>query len=215
MSNSSATLRHRFPSWLIRHWRSLSALSAALLAYALLGFLLVPRLASNAAMDYVNNTLHRKLTLESVQFNPFTLTAQIAGLQLLQADDEAIVSFDSLRVNFEMSSIWQRAYTFKLVQLRGPAVNLVISPEGMLNLAALSDSDSTASTDAEALPAIRIGRFELANGKLDLTDHSRPTPFSTTVSPISFTLDNFRTEPTHSNAFHFTGKSNADESFDL
>ena len=84
--------------WLRAHRLALGVVLALLLLYTLAGFLLVPRLARNAAIDYVQRDLHRHLTIGEVRFNPFTFTVQIRQLALTEADGAPIAKFALLRI---------------------------------------------------------------------------------------------------------------------
>ena len=72
--------------WLRVHVRALGILVGLLLLYTLAGFLLVPRVARNAAINYVQHDLGRHLTIGSLSFNPFTLATEIRGLALSETD---------------------------------------------------------------------------------------------------------------------------------
>ncbi len=74
-----------------RHLRLLSVLGLLLLAYGLIGFLLVPRLIDKYATAYVHDDMHRQLRLGAVRFNPFTLTVEISKAQLSEADGAPVL----------------------------------------------------------------------------------------------------------------------------
>ncbi|MGE0115432.1 MAG: DUF748 domain-containing protein [Steroidobacteraceae bacterium] len=201
-------------SWLTRHWRLMSVLGGMLLAYALLGFLLVPHLIKKYAGEYVHHELHRQLTLGQVRFNPFTLSMQISKAELSEANGDPIAGFDYLLVNAQLSSLFTGSYNFRKIQLNAPDVHVIVDTQGRLNLD-FSDPNARPVTDSnKSLPAVRIGELQLNNGSVHLTDNSRSRPFSTDLTPIQFTLKDFRTEPNYGNAFHFSGASEARETFD-
>lgn len=99
-------------TFLKRRWKALAAVAFLLAAYTAAGFLLVPWVAKNAIESYVRTDLARRITIAKVSFNPFTLAAEIGGFALAEADGGPIVSFDSLRVRFAISSVIYRAWTF-------------------------------------------------------------------------------------------------------
>ncbi|MES1146770.1 MAG: DUF748 domain-containing protein, partial [Solimonas sp.] len=63
-------------------------------------------------------------------------------------------------------------------------------------------------------PRIHITKFELLKGELKFVDRSRPQVFDTELKPITFTLQNFRSEHDHENAFHFAATSDEQELLD-
>ena len=199
------------------HRIALSVAAALLAIYALAGFLWVPHLVRVNAQQYVADELGRSLTLGDVAFNPFTFRLSIDDAALSEKSGEVIAGFGSLVVNAELASIWQRAVVLKEVQLDAPDVNLVVQPDGAINLARLVPSRPAAETQqttAAPLPRIRIGRLAVNGGRIDFEDRARPTPFTATLAPIEFALVDFRTDLNHENAYAFSARSSAGESLD-
>ena len=73
-------------AWLRSHVRSLAIIAGLLLLYTLAGFLLLPRIARNQAIAYVEHDLHRQLAIGALSFNPFSLALEIRDLALTEAD---------------------------------------------------------------------------------------------------------------------------------
>ena len=63
-------LRARF----VRFWRWGAALALALAVYAGVGFLLVPHLLQRSAPSRLEEALGRKVLIERIRTNPFTLS---------------------------------------------------------------------------------------------------------------------------------------------
>jgi hypothetical protein len=202
------------PHKLAQQWIVLSVVGVVLLTYALVGFFWVPKFAREAATNYVSTTLHRQLTIGDLKFNPFTFTARASNIKLAEADGSLIASINELLVNAELSSLLHRAYTFKQVRITAPIINTVVNADGTINLAALKPTETQPATADNSLPAVRIASLELLQGELQFEDKTRPEPFSTTLKPIRFTLQNFRTQANYGNAFHFAATSEAGEFFD-
>lgn len=200
------------------HRVALGIAAALIVVYALAGFLWVPHLLRTQAQQYVADELGRKLALGDVSFNPFTFRLGIRDAALSEQSGEAIAGFASLVVNAELASIWQRAVVLKEVQLDAPDVNLIVGRDGSINLARLTPAKAApapASNEAAApLPRIRIGRLAVNGGRVDFEDRTRPAPFTATLAPIRFALDDFRTDLNHENAYQFAARSAAGESLE-
>lgn len=197
------------------HYRSVLLSVLGLLAlYALLGFWWLPNAARQWAVDYARTEMHRPLELGSVEFNPFTLTARVRNGALREADDSPLFRIDELLMNFEISSLWHRAYTFEQVRLTAPNLQAVVSEDGVLNLARLRSGPAEPAGASSELPAVRIGSLELVRGELHFEDRSRPVPFSAQLLPVEFTLRDFRTQPQYQNAYRFSATSTAGEHLD-
>ncbi|HKQ12266.1 MAG TPA: DUF748 domain-containing protein [Steroidobacteraceae bacterium] len=210
---------------MLRAWLAILALhrwalgiaTASIVVYALVGFFLVPHLLRTNAQEYVANDLGRSLALGEVSFNPFTFRLAVHDAVLSEKAGDPIASFKQLVVNAELASIWQRAVVLKEVQLDAPDVNLIVDRDASINLARLAPAKSESQPEPapaaadEPLPRIRIGRLAVNDGRVDFEDRTRPEPFTATLSPIRFALDDFQTDLNHENAYQFAARSSAGE----
>src|SRR5690349_24577177 len=108
--------------WLLKRWIWLASITAAIALYALLGFLLVPKLARDAITEYVQTDMQRKVVIDKLTFNPFTFTAEVTRFALTEADDTPVASFDALLVNAQLVSAFHRGDTFKEIRIDNPKV---------------------------------------------------------------------------------------------
>ena len=107
------------------------AVGAALItAYAVIGYHFAPRWVRDAAIAWVRDTWHRELTLKALRIDPFRLQLVADGVSLPDADGQPMLGFNHLLVNFEVSSLWHRAWVFSAVQLDAPAIRLVTRADG-------------------------------------------------------------------------------------
>lgn len=210
----------RSPLPLLRRFRiGIAAVVILVLIYALLGFLLVPKLARSAIQNQLGRD-GRQLAIDRFAFNPFSLDARIEGFALNDAQGAPLLAFKTLDVNAAVfASLWQRGLVLQEVSLGSPYVSLVRGADGTINLLALLPPSKKASQPAAgAPPRIRISRFAVDEGKLDLEDEmtsaGRPQPFVTTLSPIHFDLKDFRTEQAYDNAYQFSARVASGEELD-
>jgi hypothetical protein len=188
--------------------------------YATAGFFWVPYFARNLITNYVQHEMQRNISIGDLKFNPFTLTARVYKLSLVEADGSPIASFDSLLVNCELSSLIRRGVVFKEIRIEKPSVLLRVNADGSLNLTKLaptSDATTVATTNSDPaaeLPHIRIGTFALHGGRVALEDLSRPKPFTATLAPIEFSLTDFRLEPKFDNAYRFSAATPDEQRFE-
>ncbi len=198
------------------HRWALGIAAGLIVVYTLVGFFWVPHLLRTNAQKYVAEELGRSLALGEVSFNPFTFRLSVSDAVLSEKAGDAIASFKQLVVNAQLASIWQRAVVLKEVQLDAPGVNLIVERDASINLAKLAPPKDTSQPAAatepdEPLPRIRIGRLAVNGGRVDFEDRTRPEPFTTTLAPIRFALDDFQTDLNHENAYQFAARSAAGE----
>ena len=203
------------------HARLLIIIAALLLLYTLGGFLLVPHVARNAIVSYVQKNMGgRHASIGELKFNPFTFTVEIHQFALSEANDSPIASFDLLRVGASLTaSLVHRAWTLSEVRLEQPQVHALIDRDGTLNLAKLAPATEKPGKPAKpetdkSLPALRITSLGVHGGSVQFEDRSRAEPFSATLRPIEFDLTDFRTAPDFENKYRFSAQSAAGERLD-
>ncbi len=164
--------------------------------YALFGFRTVPELVREQARDFVQANYGRELQLGDIRFDPFKLQLEIEDLLLPDRDGQLLLAFERLFVDFELSSLWQRAFVFREVRLEEPAVRAVIRPDGSMNLADLAlPPDPEDSAKGDSLVAVWLKLLSVDSGRLEFEDLARTRPFAQVYDPITFSLQDFRTTP--------------------
>jgi uncharacterized protein involved in outer membrane biogenesis len=101
-------------------------LAGLALAYTGFGFLAVPAIIKSQAAQFAADKLHRQLTIDKAEFNPFTLHATVHGLKLMEPDGaSAFASFERLSLDIAWQSVVKMAPVVQEVRLAAPAVQLV------------------------------------------------------------------------------------------
>ncbi|HXA36010.1 MAG TPA: DUF748 domain-containing protein, partial [Steroidobacteraceae bacterium] len=192
----------------------ISAVVALLVAlYALGGFVFVPRILRSTLMEEIPKTLGATPTVGQIRFNPFLFQLEVRDLSLAAPGGERLLGFRRFFVDFELSSIWHRAYSFGTIEIDAPSANAVVARDGNLNLLQLKPKSAPAAKTPEKtqpVPALRIGSFKVTNGLVTYEDRSRPSEFSARLEPINFELTDFRTG-VEGGRFMLTGASKLGE----
>ena len=172
---------------------------AALLLYALAGFYLAPYLLERHLPRYAQDQLGSQATVGDVRINPFRLTLEAKDFRLEYPPGQPIVAFDRLLVDFQLSSLFRRAWTFADVQIDGLDLYVEVRRDGSLNLAAFMDRLARRYADVSSgdQPPRRwlLHHAALREGKLTFSDLSDPTPASTTFAPINLEVLDLTTLP--------------------
>jgi hypothetical protein len=175
-------------------WVRRAAVAAALVGlYALLGFQLAPRVLRSQAIAYVHEHYGRELGIGEVRVNPFLLQLDVRDFSLPDVDGRPMLAFHRLFVDFEASSLWKRAWTFRIVRLEAPRVSAVVRPGGTFNLADLAPGSTSPKPEAGPPPAVWLQALEVADGAVTFTDRNRSQPFTRELAPVAFSLRNFHT----------------------
>ncbi len=193
------------------------ALIGALLvgAYALLGFKVAPGMVRQQATQFVRATYKRELKLGDIRINPFTLTFEARDIALPDRDGQPMLGLRRLFIDFEVSSLWHRAYVFREVRIEAPYIRPVLRPDGSMNLADLAvPADPKASKQPAKIPAVWIKALAVIQGKIDYVGEAhRREPLQMQFAPVEFTLQDFRTTP-EGGGFHLVATGYGGAEFD-
>ncbi|HXH82814.1 MAG TPA: DUF748 domain-containing protein, partial [Candidatus Tectomicrobia bacterium] len=166
-------------------------------AYTLAGFFLVPRLIATYVPQYAQEQLGRRAEIGEARFNPLLFTLEIKSFRLQEADGRPLLGFDRLFVDFQLSSLVRRAWTFAEIQLEQPRLDVVMAPDGRLNLADLLDDLPKGEPAPEPTTPSRVllQHARVSGGVLSFTDLSGRAPQTATVEPIDVELRDIATLP--------------------
>jgi hypothetical protein len=181
--------------------------------YGVTGFLLLPYLIKRNLPGMVNKRLGVEASIQRVKINPFAMTLEATGFQMKEPSGRALASFQRLYVNFQASSLFRWALTFDEVSIDGLSVNVVIDPDGKLNLAKLSGPSTT--PPATAAPANQKSKllrmllytFALNQGRIDITDNRQTIPAAESFYPLNIRLTNISTLPKREGPYTLTATS--------
>lgn len=177
----------------------LLGITAALVIYSLIGFLLIPFLVQRYTPRIAADRLDRQASVGEVRFNPFLFTFEVKDFAFNEANGEPILGWQRLFVDFELESLFRWAWTFADLQLKGPSLNLVMDSRGTLNLARIAEdmppSEEPPPPPDEAPPRFLLKHMALADGSVKFTDHSGGTTATETIDPINLQFDTVSTLP--------------------
>lgn len=184
----------------IPYAKSLAILLGAVVLYAVLGFLVAPRLIEQAVPKYAAERLQRKATVGKVRFHPFIFKLDVRDLALAENNGTPIVGFKRLVVDFELSSLVRWAWTFSRINIEGLELNVELGSDGRINLDVLADRfrndaelPADASAEGEPPPRVLLKRVSLSGAAITLSDRSNPTPAQATLAPINLELRDLST----------------------
>ena len=96
------------------------------------------------AVDKLGETTGQPVTMSHLSFNPFTATASLSELNI--GDGETpIIHVNEGEMTLAWRTLWQSGIHIKRIDLDGPRLHLVQTPEGKLNIAQLGGDDGGAA----------------------------------------------------------------------
>lgn len=174
-----------------------------MLVIGVLGFFAAPPLLKSILLSKLGEALHRDVAIESINFNPYTLTATLNGVSIRERGDgkpgDEVVGFDSLMVNAELASLAVAGVVIKEVALVGPRVKLVRLADNRYNISDLIDEWAAKPKNNDPPPRFSVSNIQISGGKIEfddrpegvnhaITDLTLRLPF---VSNLSFYADSF------------------------
>jgi uncharacterized protein involved in outer membrane biogenesis len=173
--------------------------------YAVVGFLVLPPILKAKLQKTISDASGVTTTVKDVAVNPFALSVTVKGFNM-NSGGKTLARFEELYVNFQLSSLFHRAYTFYTIRLTEPEGLVEILPDGSFNwstiISAKGAQPSETPSEKEIMP-ILIQGLEIEKGRLDFSDLSQSTPFEANLFPIEISLENFSTRKDQDGFFRF------------
>ena len=198
-------------------WFRISAAILLLVGlYALAGFWLAPKLLRSVLLQDIPKAIDARPSVGEIHVNPFLMQVEVKDFALADSGGVKLLGFQRLFIDFQLSSLWHRAYTFSNIDVAQPFVSAVISEAGQLNLAKLVPKANPAKPkqpekeDKSGIPALRIDSFKVDDGSVSFADDSHVTDFHARLEPLNFELKNFTTG-VDGGRFTFTASSKLGE----
>ena len=118
---------------------SLGVLVVTIVLFGLLGYFWLPGYVKNKLETVLSETLHRPVSVQSIDIQPYTLEVTVRGFRVgekaASADsDKALFSVDELYVNLSTESIIHRAPVVSSVTIKAPMLRLVREGENHFNI---------------------------------------------------------------------------------
>ena len=177
-------------------WRLLSRKSfqipaTALLLYTVLGFLIAPGAVRWYVPKFCAERLKCTAQIGKVAVNPFLLTFEANEFSLNGPEGDFLAGFDKLFLDFRVSALFRRTVEFGQFLLQKPRIDLVIEPDGSVNLINLASQppgqpgpDGSKSSSADPVRLL-LDNFSLAGGEIAITDSRQVSPATVCIQDVS------------------------------
>ena len=167
----SKTLYSRYKALSI-YWKICIWLVLLFISYTLFGFLGIPRIAKYVLVQIVPESIHRKVEVGEVTFNPFKLNLRISDLTIKsRLKGKNFVNVKGLDLDVEAVSLIKRALVVSKLEINEPFVFFERDKKGQLNIEDLLTSNEAKDKDQEtAPPKFSINNIEIKNGRLIFQD---------------------------------------------
>lgn len=174
------------------------------LIYGIIGVFVLPGIIKDQIILNAENALGRKVSVESVNLNPYTFNLGIDDFVIYEREKKDVfISLRNLEVNIDPFNLIFAEVKIKFIELTTPAINIHRDAEGRFNFSDLliSKDENSTQTNAEPieLPTITVEKFSIEHGKMNLVDESGSKALKQALNSINFTVRDFSTGKAHDN----------------
>jgi hypothetical protein len=170
----------------------------ALVAYTLVGFVIVPWIARGVIVEQIHRQLGLAATLDKVEVNPYALVVRLKGFSMNERSGRPMIAFDEAEANLQLSSIVHRAWTFADIRIVHPYVRVEHNEEsGTLNLLQLvPPADPHAKPEPPSPPPrLIIEAASIEGGRASVADRTERQLYETELGPVDLTMTSISTLP--------------------
>ena len=173
------------------------------LIYTIFGVFFVPKIVESQLQENLKTLANWDTQVERIMFNPYALSLELEGVQLNESDDQPVLSFERLFINFSLLQTLGGAISFDEITLDQAIINLELDETGTTNFQKAFSSTEPEETPAEEskmaeensdMIALFFEQIAINASKVNVSDNSQGENFTLTIEPISLALAGFSTQ---------------------
>ncbi|QEM68097.1 DUF748 domain-containing protein [Geobacter sp. FeAm09] len=148
-------------------------IAATFVALILFCSAILPLIVRSQAVAALGDAIGRKVRIEKVGINPFTLTVTVSGFAIEEKDGGPFVSIGQLRASLSLASIYKRALIISRVAVEAPSLSIARLAANRYNFNDIIERQK-AKPKKESSGEFRfsINNITLANGSVDFDDQA-------------------------------------------
>ncbi len=131
---------------------------------------ILPTIVRIKAVEALQESTGRKAHIESVRFNPFTLTATVEGFAIAEKEGHPFIAFRRLQASLSPSSLFRRALILSEVTLDTPTVNLVRNAPNRFNFTDILERQPKKKEEKQSALRFSLNNISIRNGSIDFDD---------------------------------------------
>jgi len=154
---------------------------ALLFLYSIIGFLILPPYIKRMAVSTFSDQLGRRVSIESVILNPYTLAVKVKGFEIKEIDGSTtFVSFDSLYVDLQIMTIFKKGPVIREIKLGKPHIHLVRANANAYNFSDIIDRfQAMSETSPPKKPGkpllFSVSNIQIVDGSIEFDDRPAAT----------------------------------------
>ncbi len=137
--------------------------------FGVLGYFVAPPVLKSVLLKQLSQELHRNVTIDSIDINPYALSAKVSGVKVVDHSGKEVVGFDELFVNVSSASLYRRGIVVDEIRLQGPRVSVSRLADGKYDISDLLDEWMKPS-EPSPTPRFSLNNIQVLDGKLSFDD---------------------------------------------
>ncbi|MEN6621414.1 MAG: DUF748 domain-containing protein, partial [Smithella sp.] len=160
-------------------WKKiLIGLAAFFVLFSIIGFFILPAIIKPIACEKLSAALHRPVSIEKINVNPYALSVTIRGFKVSEptSSPNPFVAFDELYVNlYGFSSLFQGKLILEDIHLTHPYVSISRREDSSYNFSDLLPKGEKKPTEKSEPFYFSLNNILVKNGSIDFWDGPNKT----------------------------------------
>ena len=132
------------------------------LLFGLFGYFILPGVIKSQAEKQIAEKLQRTVSIEKIEVSPYAMAVTVHNLKLMERDESKVfASFEELKVNISLQSLFRFAPVVQEVQLTKPYIHLARTSANHYNI------DDIIALIAKQPPSDKPARFSVYNIQIE------------------------------------------------
>ncbi len=202
--DSKKPLYKSIPFWIV----------VLILLYSALGFFAIPYIAKKTAKEISLDKLNSTLSLNDLNFNPFTFTSTLKGISLTDKDKTLWFSADKIEVNFNLWNSLVNNASIEELSINNPFYKIVTensNNETTIKYPKLGQTNEVKAVEEKFV--LDVHTIAISKGAIQYNDQSGSKQFNLNLKELNFNQQLFTTKNSESHFDLSVKTENDDETF--
>ncbi len=150
--------------------------AAALAAFAVIGFLILPPIVKSVLVKQLSEKLHRPVSIRTIRIDPFALSVRVEGFSMKDRGGSGpFLSFEELYLNLQAASLVRGGPVLREILLRSPSVTVIRNEDLTYNISDILDELASKPSEGGKPLRYSLNNIRIVGGSVDFDDRPKHT----------------------------------------
>jgi hypothetical protein len=146
-------------------------IASSLTAILLVITLVLPVIVRNKAIESLQQATGRKVSIESISINPFTLSVGINKFIIEEKDSPPLISIEKAEASLGLASIYKRALILSSIEITSPAVSFTRTAPNQYSFSDIFERQKSSQQPKEGSETLfSFNNISISGGSVDFND---------------------------------------------